>query len=392
MKTKVQNLSTKSVILMASLILSVGSFSTYSLVFADQFDTQINQLRAENNQKQSVVSALMDRADDLQGVIAGLQNQIDILQGQINESKAKSESLKVEIAKAEAELQRQRGLLGQNIRSMYLEGDISTLEMLASSKDISDFVDKQQYRNSVQDKIKTTLDKITELKLKLNAQKEEVEKLLDEQQLLQGKVASQRNEQQRLLNLNVSEQAALNQQIKDNKGRIAELQRQQVIENAKLFGGRIPTGVPGGGGYQYGDAVCLYPGYADPPCRQYDWGYPNASGSRKYFDQWQYGYRNCTSWVAFKLSQDGKRGFVGLGNARDWPENVPASWVTRGYGARVGDAAVRQSGTYGHVMYVEAVSGNNVIVSDYNAGGDGYYRIGATVSQSSLVFVHFPDN
>ena len=66
--------------------------------------------------------------------------------------------------------------------------------------------------------------------------------------------------------------------------------------------------------------------------------------------------------------------------------------MTRGYGAQPGDAAVRQSGTYGHVMYVEAVQGDYVIVSDYNAGGDGYYRIGAKVAQSSLVFVHFPDN
>lgn len=392
MKKTVTAFSQRTVLLVAALVMSVSAFGAYNLVLADQFDQQINQLRSENSQKQSAVANLSEKAEDLQGVIAGLQNQINLLQGQINESRAKSEALKVEIAKAEAELTKQRDLLGQNIRAMYLEGDISALEMLASSKDISEFVDKQQYRTSVQDKIKTTLDTITALKLQLNAQKEQVEKLLDEQELLQEKVVAQQSEQQRLLNLNQSEQAALNQQIKDNKGKIAELQRQQVLENARLFGGRVPTGVPGGGGYKYGDAVCLWPGYADPPCRQYDWGYPNASGSRALFDEWQYGYRNCTSWVAFKLNQDGKRGFIGLGNARDWPENVPQSWVTRGYGAQPGDAAVRQSGTYGHVMYVEAVQGDYVIVSDYNAGGDGYYRIGAKVAQSSLVFVHFPDN
>jgi hypothetical protein len=42
---------------------------------------------------------------------------------------------------------------------MYLEGKTSTLEMLASSKDLSDFVDKQQSRNAVQSKVKDTMAK-----------------------------------------------------------------------------------------------------------------------------------------------------------------------------------------------------------------------------------------
>ncbi len=391
MKNNLKIISSRSALFVAVLVMFASAFGAYNFVLADQFDAQINQLRAENSQKQNAVVGLQDKAEDIAGIVASLQSQIDTLQGQINESRAKSESLKVEIAKAEAELLKQRDLLGQNIRAMYLEGDISSLEMLASSKDLSDFVDKQQYRTTVQDKIKVTLDKITALKLQLGAQKEQVEKLLDEQELLQSKVVEQRTEQQRLLNLNQSEQAALNQEIKTNKSKIADLQKQQVLENAKLFGGRIPTGTPGGGGYKYGDARCVWPGYADPPCREYDWGYPNASGNRQIYDEWSYGYRNCTSWVAFKLDQDGKRGFTGLGHATNWDNNVPQSWVSVGSGAKPGDAAIREGYPYGHVMYVEAVQGDYVIVSDYNAGGDGYYRIGAKVAQSNLKFITFPE-
>ena len=392
MKTKVKSLSTKSVAFIAALLLFVGTFSTYSFVLADRFQEQINQLSAENNDKQSKVGALQVEADNLQGVIAGMQAQIDGLQQQIADNTAKSDGLKLKIKEAEIELEKQRGLLGQNIKAMYLEGDISTLEMLASSKDLSDFVDKQQYRNAVKDKIKVTLDKITELKLALNAQKEEVDRLLKEQTVLQGQIAAQQEEQNRLLGLNQSEQAAYNQQIKDNKSKITDLKRQQVLENIKLFGGGTQPGIPGGGGYPWGNAYCVHTGQVGGACYNYDWYFNGRA-----WDPWGMGFRNCTSWVAYKLAADGKTGFTYLGNAAQWPAGAAARGfaVDYGSGARVGDAAVNPNGYYGHIMYVEAVTGDGrVIVSDYNRLGDGLYRgpdggNAAVVSQSSLVFIHF---
>jgi surface antigen len=392
MKTKLNQRLTRSVAVFAALLVFVGAFSTYSLVFADRFDEQINQLKADNAQKQGQVQALQVEADTIQGVIAGMQAQIDGLQRQIADNTAKSEALKAKIIEAEAELARQRSLLGQNIKAMYLEGDISTLEMLASSKDLSDFVDKQQYRNAVKDKIKTTLDKITELKLQLNAQKTEVDRLLKEQTVLQQQIAAQKAEQNRLLNMNQAEQASYNQQIKDNKDKISDLKRQQVLENIKIFGGGTQPGIPGGGNYPWGNAYCVHTGQVGGACYNYDW-YFNGNA----WDPWGMGFRNCTSWVAYKLAADGKTGFTYLGNAAQWPNGAAARGfqVEYGKGARAGDAAVNPNGYYGHIMYVEAVTGDGrVIVSDYNRLGDGLYRgpeggNAAVVNQSSLVFIHF---
>ena len=364
-----------------------GSFSTYSLVFADRFQDQINQLSAENAQKQNQVQALQVEADSLQGVIAALQTQINGLQQQINENQAQSDALKAKIAEAEIELQRQRDVLGQNIKAMYLEGDISTLEMLASSNDLSKFVDKQQYRNSVKDKIKTTLDRITALKLELNAKKEKVEQLIQEDKVLQGQVAIQKTEQNRLLSLNQTEQAAYNQQISDNKGKIQDLKRQQVLENIRLFGNGTSAGIPGGGGYPWGNAYCVHTGQVSGSCYNYDWYFKGSA-----WDPWGMGFRNCTSWVAYKLAADGKAGFKYLGNANQWPSGASARGygVDYGKGAREGDAAVSMSGYYGHIMYVEAVmEDGRVVVSDYNRMGDGLYRGSTVLNQSALVFIHF---
>ncbi len=359
---------------------------------ADQFDQQINQLRADNAQKQQQVHDLELAADSLQSTIDNLQNQINALQSQISANQAKSDDLQRQIAAAEVELAKQRKLLGEDIKVMYLEGQITTLEMLASSKDLSEFVDKQQYRESVKNKIKDTLDRVTALKLQLKTQKDEVERLLKEQQSLHDQIASQQAEQQQLLGLNQGQQAAFNSQIQDNRNRINDLRRQQVLENIRLFGGGVQPGIPGGGGYPWGNAYCKWTGSVSGDCYNYDWYFNGGA-----WDPWGYGFRNCTSWVAYKLASDGKTGFSSMGNAANWPGAAQARGIAVSYGggARAGDAAVNPSGYYGHVMYVEAVtSDGRIIVSDYNRLGDGLYRgpdggNAGVLSQSGLVFIHF---
>lgn len=394
MKTKlVTNISNTRLAALSIVVVFVTSIGLFNIVRADRFDDQIRDLRNQNVQNENKVQSLQVEADNLQGVINGLQQQINGLQKQIADNSAKSDALKAKITEAEAELAKQRNVLGQNIKAMYLEGDISTFEMLASSRDLGDFVDKQQYRNSVKDKIKETMDKITKLKLELNTQREEVERLIKEQTVLNQQIESQKAEQNRLLNMNQSEQAAFNQQIKDNKSKIADLKKQQVLENIKLFGNNnsVAPGIPGGGGYPWGNAYCHWTNSVGGACPDYDWWF-----NGREWDTWGYGFRNCTSWVAYKLAADGKSGFSYLGNAAQWPGRAEARGlsVSYGQGARVGDAAVNPRGYYGHVMYVEAVNGNQVVVSDYNRMGDGLYRgpesgSAAVLNQSALVFIHF---
>nr|MCW1908746.1 CHAP domain-containing protein [Candidatus Saccharibacteria bacterium] len=279
----------------------------------------------------------------------------------------------------ENELARQRKILGENIKAMYLEGQISTLEMLASSKDLSEFIDKQQYRTAVQDKIKTTLDKITELKLQLKAQKEQAEKILNEKQLAQEQLDAQRAESARLLSLNQNQQAQLNAEIKNNFTKIAELRRQQAIENARLFGnGSIPAGTPGGGGY---------PGV---------WAFAPIDAM---LDNWGMYNRQCVSYTAWKVAISGRYmpgwGWLGLGNANQWDDNARATGIPVDSNPRVGDVAIKNGGQYGHALYVEAVADDGAIyVSDYNQQFDGLYReywiSASTVRANALVFIHFP--
>lgn len=350
----------------------IAGFVAAPLVRADRFEEQIQQLRIENDKKQGQVDALQIEASNLQETINQLQVQIDGLQSQIVTNQVKNDKLQDEIEVAQVELDKQKKLLGENIKAMYLEGQISTLEMLASSKDLSEFVDKEQYRDSVKTKIKVALDKVTDLKAQLKTQKEQVEKLLKEQQLLKNQVASQQSQQTRLLNMNQAQQAAVDAEIKDNFGKIAELKKQQAIENARRFGGG--AGTVGGGGYPWGGATCAHNGSLDGPCPNYDW---SVNGSIWNFATGGYGYRNCTDWAAWRVMSTGRNLPAGLGHAKTWAIRAGGS-----YGYPVSDnpsegaVAINENGNYGHVMYVESVGGDgSIVVSDYNRLGDGLYRL-----------------
>lgn len=382
-KIKITSSVFSSVILSAVFVVGI---ITPAIVSANSLQEQINQLRSENEKKAQQVDALAVEAGSIQETINKLQQQINGIQAQIVKNNEKNAQLAKQIEEAQKELDKQKDLLGQNIRAMYLEGDISTLEMLASSKDLSDFVDKEQYRDAVKSKIKSSLDKVTELKSLLKSQKEDVEKLLREQESLRKQVSSQQAEQNRLLGMNQAEQNKVNEDIKSNKTRIDELTRQQIIENLKIFGNGVSPGIPGGGGYPWGNSYCVYTNQVDGPCFNYDW-YFNGSA----WDTWGYGFRNCTSWIAYRLAASGKVGFTYLGNAANWPAGAAARGipVSYGSGAKAGDAAVNPNGYYGHVMFVEAVNPDGtILISDYNRMGDGLYRQ-AVISQSGLVFIHF---
>jgi peptidoglycan DL-endopeptidase CwlO len=360
------------------------TFAFSPLAQASNYQKKIDALRAQNAETKQDVGELEDEATSLEDKINRLQARINSIQAQINDNEEKIADLKVQIRKAEKELQEQRNLLGENIRTMYLEGQISTLEMLASSKDLSEFVDKEQYRTAVQNKIKVTLDKINELKHELNDKKEGIEKRLSEQKNLRTELAAKRAENHSLLSLNESEQAQLDAQIRHRNKKIEELKRLQAIENMRLFGGG--EGTIGGGGYPWGNARCIHNGSVSGYCPNYDWAVngsvwnPNTGG---------YGYRNCTDWVSFRVRSTGRFAPGGLGNANTWDDRAPSYGFKVSGTPKAGAAAVSNGGFYGHVMYVEAVNGDGtIVISDYNRAGTGRYNT-STISASGLRFVYF---
>lgn len=391
--TKIKMQIKKSLISWQGLttVLVVGvlasNFALPPFVNADQYDDQINALRSQNSQSLAAQESLATQAVTITQIIDKLRGDIALLENQIAENQIKEAQVKQQIVEAEAELARQKKLLGENIKAMYLEGEISTLEQLASSKDLSEFVDREQYRNAVKNKIKSTLDRINELRVQLDKQKLELEALIREQQVQQAQLGTQRAEQSRLLALNQEQQASYANEVRSNNSRIADLKAQQAAAFARATnGGRRNSGNLGSFEFRNlsGQEYCGG-GYS------YCWAYHDQYVS----DTWGLQLaRECVHYAADRAA----RGVnlepylgAGRGNAYQWPGSLSGQYRTDN-NPTVGSVAVAydsQIPPVGHVMYVEYVTGDGWVgVSQMNFDGRGSYST-MEVKASSVDFIHF---
>lgn len=339
-------------------------------VNANRFESQIGELQQQNNQNLAKQKDLKNREQSISSVIADIQTNIASIQSRIANNRAKHNKLKESITKAEAEVAKQRKLLGINVRQLYLDDQMSTIEKLASSKNISDYIDKEQYRLSVQTKVNDTMERIDALKKKQESEKQAVEKLIFDQESMQKQLSAQQSENENLRNLNRQQQADYTSKVRANSAKITELQRQQAAENARhrLSGGGGSVTTNGGS----------YP-WANNP-------FPNAI-----VDPWGMYTRQCVSYTAWKIASTGRRMpyWGGVGNANQWPGNASRAGIPVNGTPGVGSIAVSSAGYYGHVMYVEAVYGDGTIyVSDYNSNWDGRYAEYRRTT-AGLVFIHF---
>ncbi|MDQ3064955.1 MAG: peptidoglycan DD-metalloendopeptidase family protein [bacterium] len=229
------------VFLLVLSLLIVASISAFNLPFVqaqsqqiEDLKRQINNVQQDSHAKEEAQGVLGIEASSLNDAINKLQGQIDASRNRINQLQGEVTRLNKQISSSKIELAKQKKLLGENIKLMYLEGDISTLEMLATSNDLSDFFDKQQYRKSVQSKIITTFDKVTTLKLELDTKRKTVQATLEEQRELRNQLAAQKAEKGRVLGLNQDQQNQLENQIKANSGKLAELKNKRAEMEAAL--------------------------------------------------------------------------------------------------------------------------------------------------------------
>lgn len=357
----------RTAVLIVAALLVVGSAIVPRVAQADSISAEISQLEQANANNRNAIAQLQDEAVSYRDAIARLQSQITLLQGQINDNLAEQAALQAQIEEGQRELERQRKTLGENIKVMYVEGQISTLEILATSKNLSDFVDKAEYRNAVKSKIQDTLIRIAQLQAELKDRKARVEALLAQQQEQQRQLNASRAEQSRMLSYNQSQQADYNRKTKDNQARIDYLIAQQRRANESASPG----------GYYF---LRFSGGVADfnpdsYPYKNAGFGMSTAPGcvDDDGPDEWGYCTRQCVSYAAWAVEASGRKAPKYYGNAKNWVAAARRNGVPIYSNPQPGDVAISTSGTWGHAMYVEKVQDNMIYVSQYNQRLDGRF-------------------
>ncbi len=380
---------TKATLVVFALLFAVTTpLTTYRQASADRWDDQINGLRAQANQYQAQANELKARGDTLQNKLDSINAEKAALEANIAANQQKNDKLQADIAANKLKLEQSQDVLGEMLANLYVDGKISSLELLASSQNIGDFVDKQEYRTAVRDSLSRTIDEVRKLKAQLESDKKEVEKILAELGRQNDQLAAIQAEQQNLVNQTRGEEAAYQQLVANSRSQMQSIAAQQQAYYASLVAkGGGNSGVVGS--FQYwgwsGNRGCTG-------------GYPYCAGPLDYaVDPWNLYTRECVSYVAWALeSKFGKNvnPFRGDGNAYQWPA-AAARWsgAYRVGSPQPGDVVVLPaSGNFapvGHVMIVESVSGNDMFVSQYNFYGTGQYST-MWVKNSGVILLRFP--
>ena len=366
---QVNDLKTKILATLAIAVFLVSIFSISYTAHADQYDAQINALKNQINQNQAAANQKRNEADTLQNRLDAINAQIKAAEASLSLTKTQISATNQEIEAQNKELNRQKEILKENLRIVYKQGEITPLEIIASSKNLSDFISQQQYFSAIKNKIEQNLDKIDQIKKQLDNKKAELTGLSAQQQGQVDSIASQRTEQSNLLAQTRGDEAKYQQIVSDTKKQLSAAQAAQAASIASASSNNV---YGGSGGYPWANAP-----------------WPNLLA-----DYWNFYQRQCTSYAVWRFSalHPGKPiptwwGTIVPTNAKHFPARAS---VTPGFTVssipQVGDIAIYSAGEYGHAMIVESISGNAVRVSQYNAGWDGRYSE-STWPISSLTFI-----
>jgi len=325
-----------------------------------------NQINNANNQ----VLNLKTQAVSYQDAISILQAQINQYQVIINANQQQADQLNSQIQQTEADIITGKNTLAADIKSMYINGKTSALEQLAGSGNISTFVDAQTYRLAVNNSVQSLLDKLNQMEKDLKQKQAQVAAIIADNKSKQSSVLSSQSQQKSMLSYSSSQISSFNAQTSQNQATLNRLIAEQRAANNS-------TGSSSGGGYYF----IHFPGSIQrDPCPNgqcsstaYSYaGWPFSMSTAPGCvdndgpDQWGYCTRQCVSYVAWAVAYSGRQAPIGWGNAKDWVWHARNAGIPFDTLPEVGDVAVSTRGTWGHVMYVEAVDGNQILVSQYN--------------------------
>ena len=373
--------SFSSRVLIASLALVIAIWAPIQTinqpVYADQYDDKIKALREEVATYNAQAEALQSQAQTLQTALTRISNEKYIIQAQIDISQTKYDQLVAKIAETEQKIKDNQDALGLTLANLYVENKTTPVEMLFGSKNISEYMNKQEYRNSVRDELTANISTIKDLKTQLETEKTDAGRVLEDQKSQRNALAAKESEQQNLLSETNGQEAAYQQLSSDKSIEITKLRAQQAAElaaRAKAYGGRY-TSLPGDGSKG---------------------GYPSAwayAPMNAYVDDWGMYSRQCVSYVAFKVQQayGNMPYWGGRGNANQWPGNAKAAGIKTSSVPAAGAVGVISTGTYGHVAWVESVNADGTInISHYNIGWNGdyaeWYNLNASYFDTYIYF------
>lgn len=202
--------SKKTRVLPLALSLAVACLSVVS-------GTPVVQAEPSSSQLESQTSDLQNQLDDLNGQLSSLATQLDSTSSSVEELAAQVEKSKLDLAAARLNESLQYDAMKDRIKFIYEGGNVSLLQILFSSENMSDFLNKAEYVSSISEYDRDMLKELKAVRDTVQKKQEELEKRQKDLTVLQEDLKAKRE--------------ALTSQISSTSTELSDYQAQ--LERAK---------------------------------------------------------------------------------------------------------------------------------------------------------------
>lgn len=219
-------------------ILVVG-IVVFALLFAgiEVFaDTSVDDLESQKDQIQDKIDDKQDELDGVQAEKAATMEDLDALEAQIAALEAEIQKLNDDLVQAEADLKKQeeelkaledklaesQSSMQERVKSIYMNGDISYLEVIFNASTIDEFLSNFVFFEKIVEQDKSTIATIEENKRlakekldELQATKSKIEGLMANKEAQEEEVQAQEQEKNEMVATLQEDEASLQQMIRE---------------------------------------------------------------------------------------------------------------------------------------------------------------------------------
>ncbi|MBS5864368.1 MAG: peptidoglycan DD-metalloendopeptidase family protein [Clostridium sp.] len=233
-----------SILVIATVILNTVSIS-YA---ASSISSQKNELNQKIQETKDNLNEVNSQKEESQDKVNNLSSQIDSYESKINSLKSEIETktnevneLQKKLDELEAEREKNQSLLDERLVTLYESGEVSYLDMLLSSTDLTDFIssyymietltaaDKELIQNLENDK-----KEIADTQEKVNNSLGEIEKNKTELESVQQELSKAKNEEQTKVDKLTEQSHDLENDIEEYEKKMKELDAKEKAQEAAL--------------------------------------------------------------------------------------------------------------------------------------------------------------
>ncbi|OGK11678.1 MAG: hypothetical protein A2Y63_06395 [Candidatus Riflebacteria bacterium RBG_13_59_9] len=180
-----------------------------------RLSSKIRALRGKEANLSGQMKELDEQADDLDTSLKELSHDLKVKQDELD-------VIKVRLAELVAELERRKALVADRVTAVYMQGELTYLELLFSAEDFREFINRAFYLNLIFEKDQELYESVKQKKEEVSQNKEKMEAAIssiaaDREKLLEQsmQISRLRQDKSTLLRAIMSDKALAEKQFRE---------------------------------------------------------------------------------------------------------------------------------------------------------------------------------